>query len=221
MITAHDRDIEIILANTNDNEKSSERFHFTSWLREKSGGFVTRLAKGLVKLGITANGLTIIGLLLSIAAAILAAQGKFVYAGFVYLLAGPFDALDGAVARESNQATAFGAIFDSTLDRYAEVFLLTGIGYRFSEMGDSLAVVLTFMAALGSIMVSYARARSEGLGFNYKGGLFTRVERIIVLGLGLILNLVSPALLIMALLTHVTVAQRLWHVYRSSQGVDK
>jgi len=189
----------------------------TAWMRRVTGGMVNRTAVGLVRLGITPNGLTITGLLLAIMAALLAAQGKLTDAGLVYLLGGPFDALDGAVARVGGKSSAFGAVLDSTLDRYGEALLLTGIGYALTTQGNGVGVVLAFLTLLGSVMVSYTRARSEGLGIDNKGGLFTRVERIILLGLGLMLGLLMPVLWLLAILTHITVAQRLWHVYRASQ----
>ena len=192
--------------------------NLTAWLRRHTGATVNRVAQGFVRLGLTPNGLTIIGLLLSAISAMLAAQGKTVEAGLLYLLSGPFDALDGAVARASGKASPFGAILDSTLDRYGEAFLLTGIGYNAFRGHDGVGLVLCFVTLLGAVMVSYTRARSEGLGIDNKGGLLTRVERMILLGIGLLVGLHILALWALAVMTHITVGQRLWRVYRASQG---
>ncbi len=203
---------------TDSQQQTQSPGTFTAWLRHTSAGMVDRLALGLTRIGISPSGLTLIGLLLAMVAALLAAQGKMASAGLVYFLSGLFDGVDGAVARISDRVSKFGAILDSTLDRYGEALLLTGIGYSLAQRGDAAGVVAAFLTLLGSLMVSYTRARSEALGIENKGGLLTRVERIILLVGGLWLGLLMPILWILAVLTHFTVAQRLWQVYRASQG---
>jgi CDP-diacylglycerol--glycerol-3-phosphate 3-phosphatidyltransferase len=179
------------------------------------------MAAGLVRLGITANGLTIMGTLVGAGAAVLAAQGNYLSAGILFLCAGPFDALDGAVARASGKETRFGALLDSTLDRYSEALLLSGIGFSLARSGDWIGLLLAFLAVLGSLMVSYTRARSEGLAMDNKVGLLTRFERIILLGLAMLTGLVVHGLWVLTILTHFTVAQRVWHIYRSDRSGDQ
>jgi len=191
---------------------------FSGWLRARTERPVSVMAQGLVNVGMTANGLTLIGFLLACSAALLAAQGALSSAGLVYLLSGPFDALDGAVARVSQRESRFGAALDSILDRYGEALLLGGIGYHFAANDNGTGLALLFAALVGSLMVSYARARSEGLGVENKTGILSRVERMIVLGLALLTTWVAQGLAIIAILAHFTVAQRLWAIKRASGG---
>lgn len=203
---------------TNENKEraAGETETLTAWARRVSAGLVNGMAAGLVRLGISANGLTIMGTLVGVGAAVLAAQGRYLAAGILFIFAGPFDALDGAVARASGKVSRFGALLDSTLDRYSEALLLTGIGFSLARGGDWIGLILAFVAMLGSLMVSYTRARSEGLAVDNKVGLLTRFERIVLLSLALLTGWVVPGLWILAILTHFTVAQRVWHVYRAS-----
>lgn len=189
----------------------------TDWLRAITQPLVTGMAQGLVRLGIGPNTLTVVGLLLSTAAAILAAQGAYARAGVVYLLGGCFDGMDGAVARAGGKVSRFGALLDSTFDRYGEGFLLTGLAYHLARVGQYTGVVLTSVVLLGSVMVSYTRARSEGLGIENKAGLFTRFERMAVTILALLTGLVMPGLWLLAVFTQVTVVQRVWHVFHTTR----
>lgn len=192
--------------------------NLTAWLRRVTLPFVDRVAQAAVKLGIGPDALTIFGLIISGAAGVLAAQGRFVAAAIVYLLGVPFDGLDGAVARAGGRVTRFGALLDSTLDRYGEACILTGLGYHFAMSGQYTAVILAFASLMGSVMVSYTRARSEGLGVDNKVGLLTRVERFIITVLALLTGYVLIGLWVLAILTHFTVGQRMWHVYRVTRS---
>jgi CDP-diacylglycerol--glycerol-3-phosphate 3-phosphatidyltransferase len=183
-------------------------------LRPVFKGLVDRIASSMIRIGVSPNGLTIIGALLGVCAALLAAQGAYASAGILCLLAGPFDALDGAVARMSGKMTRFGSLLDSTLDRYSEAFVLIGIGYSLARAGRWDGLVLAFLSMLGSLMVSYTRARSEGLAVENKGGWLTRFERVAILSVALLTGLIVPGLLLLAIFSHVTVGQRLWHGYR-------
>lgn len=205
---------------TNDKPENpiKEQETVTAWARRVSAGLVGQMAAGLIRLGITANGLTIMGTLVGAGAAVLAAQGNYLMAGVLTILSGPFDALDGAVARASGTAGKFGALLDSTLDRYSEAMLLGGIGFSLARSGDWIGLILSFVAILGSLMVSYTRARSEGLAVENKGGLLSRLERVVLISLALLTGWVVPGLWILAILTHITVAQRVWHVYRAVQN---
>jgi len=131
-------------------------------------------------------------------------------AGLLIIFVGLFDALDGALARMTGKASAFGAFLDSTLDRFAEIALYLGLLYLYR--GDTLATVLVYLTITGSLMVSYTRARAEGLGLDCKVGLFTRLERLAVLIVGLILERTLWALVVLAIFSNLTVLQRMWHV---------
>jgi CDP-diacylglycerol--glycerol-3-phosphate 3-phosphatidyltransferase len=133
-------------------------------------------------------------------------------AGLLLIPVALFDSLDGALARLTGKATPFGAFFDSTLDRFAEIALYLGLLYLYR--GATLETVLIYLAITGSLMVSYTRARAEGLGLECKVGLFTRLERLAVLTLGLLLEQTLIALIILAIFSNLTVLQRVWHVKR-------
>jgi CDP-diacylglycerol--glycerol-3-phosphate 3-phosphatidyltransferase len=131
----------------------------------------------------------------------------------------PLDAIDGGVARRLGRQSAFGAFFDSTLDRFAEGALLAGLGYYFAVRGDALSVVVAFIALIGSFMVSYTRARAEGLGLECKVGLFSRFGRFLLLLAGLLLSPFFPQSLVimiwlMAVLTIYTAIERMVYVRR-------
>jgi phosphatidylglycerophosphate synthase len=151
----------------------------------------------LIKLGITANMVTFIGLFLNIvAAAILIYGGEYGsrsnhsyvgYAGFTILLGGLMDMIDGRLARVSHSESKYGALFDSVLDRYSEMFMFLGICYYLVAQDYFFSSLFAFIAMIGSIMVSYTRARSEGLGVSAKGGKMQRPERILIVSLSAII----------------------------------
>ncbi|MBI2886669.1 MAG: CDP-alcohol phosphatidyltransferase family protein [Chloroflexi bacterium] len=161
--------------------------------------------------------LTLAGALLCAGAGALAAMGLLAAAGWLSLLGSGLDMLDGALARATNQATRFGALLDSTLDRYGEAFLLGGVFLSASGQGAVEEQTLVLLALLGSLMVSYVKARAEGLGYSCDVGLLTRPERVVVLGVGLITGLVVPALAIVAVLANLTAVQRLLHVWHEAR----
>jgi CDP-diacylglycerol---glycerol-3-phosphate 3-phosphatidyltransferase len=146
----------------------------------------------LARIGMTPNMATLLGLLLNAVAAAIIAFGNLRVGGVMLLFAGLFDMVDGALARIRDQKTTFGAFLDSTLDRYSEGIVLLGvIGFALSIQISTVRtwiVVLAYIAALSSLMVSYARARAEGLGMSLKSGLMARPERVLVLGAGLIIG---------------------------------
>ncbi|MDA0352122.1 MAG: CDP-alcohol phosphatidyltransferase family protein [Chloroflexi bacterium] len=161
-----------------------------------------------VALGVTPNMITVAGLLGSIAAAVAVADGRLLLGGVLVLVFGGLDMFDGAVARATGKATPFGALFDSVLDRLSEAVVLGGILVYELDRGNQEETILAFAAVVGSILVSYVRARAEGLDVSMTSGLFTRPERVILTGAALILGLLRPALWILAVVTLVTVAQR-------------
>ena len=158
---------------------------------------INPMVKGLIKIGFTPNGITFIGLLLNVAVSILfilgAEEGNrgdlsyIGWAGALILFAGLFDMLDGQVARLGNMSSTFGALFDSVLDRYSELILFMGICYYLVAHHYFLSSLFAFIALIGSMMVSYTRARSEGLGIQNKGGLMQRPERILLIGISALL----------------------------------
>ena len=171
------------------------------------------VARGLANTGISPTQLTLVGFALNLVVAGILAVGYLQLGGFLLLIVGLFDTLDGALARVSGRSTTFGAFLDSTLDRYSEAAILLGLLFEASRRGDSTVSALAFVVVAGSLIVSYARARAEGLGLDCEVGFAPRPERIFLLGLGLIVGLELPALVVLAAITHVTAVQRIVHVY--------
>jgi CDP-diacylglycerol--glycerol-3-phosphate 3-phosphatidyltransferase len=179
--------------------------------------FTTPLAKILAKTGATPNELTIVGFLVSVGSAVTLAKGYFLTGGLLVIFAGTFDLLDGPLARAKGQSTKFGAMLDSTLDRLSEAAVFLGIVIYYANHNSTWETSLPYITFVGSVMVSYLRARAEGLGLRCEVGVFTRVERVIVLAVGLIIGQwVGDAVLItlgiLAALAFLTVVQRLIHV---------
>jgi len=175
----------------------------------------------LAKTSITPNSLTWSGFVVSVGAAVLIGTGHLFAAGFVVLVAGLFDIMDGALARSTNRATRFGAVLDSTLDRVAEAALFIGILAMYAAEQSVTGVLVTGVAWLGSLLVSYIRARAEALGLECQVGIFTRPERVIILVLGLLLsqfdNALIIALAIIAVLSLLTAGQRVLYVWRQTK----
>ncbi len=176
---------------------------------------------------ISPNAITWCSFAVAVGAAILITTGHLLTAGFVVLTSGFFDILDGALARGTNRTTRFGAILDSTLDRLSEAVILLGIlglillseepAIPLAFLGKEWIILLVFVALLSSWSVSYIRARAEGMGIDCEVGLFTRLERVIVVVLGLWLNQIVITLAIIAALSLVTAGQRFVHVRRRAR----
>lgn len=161
--------------------------------------------------------LTVMGLLLSLGAAVLVWYDYYMTAAVLFTAGSLCDMLDGAVARLSEKVTPMGAFLDSTADRVGEGILLTAIALAYSRDGDLWMVGAAFITMIGSFLVSYTRARAEALGLDCKVGLMTRPERLVMLSLGLLLQrfgVLSVVMYILAVLTAVTVLQRVMHVRR-------
>lgn len=169
----------------------------------------------LSRIGITPNALTLIGLAVSIVAAYVIATGHFFIGGLIVLVSGLFDLLDGALARFNKQATKFGAILDSIVDRISEAAIFCGLLFYFISKGSNLEIILIFLVVVGSFLVSYVRARAEGLDLECQVGWFTRAERIVVLTIGLLLNQILIILWILAVFVYVTVFQRLHYLRKT------
>lgn len=189
------------------------------------GSYLTRpVVRILAKTRMTPNDLTWLGFCLTLGAVVLIILGHLVAAGLVVLVASFFDMLDGALARSTNQVTRFGAILDSTLDRMSEAGLFLGIlvFYALNATPRSIMIILLAgIAMIASFLVSYVRARAEGAGLDCEVGLLTRTERVVVLILGLLLSQIDYVLVIalgiIAVLSSVTVGQRLVYVGRQTR----
>lgn len=181
----------------------------------------------LARLGLSPNAVTLMGLIVAGGSAYLLSTGRLWQGGVVLMASGLFDLFDGALARATERVSNFGALLDSVVDRVSEAVVLLGLLIFYHERSSAEGIVLVYLALVGSIMVSYLRARSEGLGIECKVGVMTRPERVAVLGIGVVighwwLTAVLVALGAIAGLTLLTSVQRLLHAGRglSGQGVD-
>ncbi len=161
---------------------------FEAKLKPRLEIILSRVANKMVAIGITANMVTLFGFVVNLIAAFYFATGRLVTGGILILFGGSFDMIDGAVARAQRNSRASGALLDSVIDRYSEGFLLLGALIYFYSLESLLGIVLAFSAWFGSILVSYVRARAEGLQVTCKVGLMQRPERIILLGAGTVLQ---------------------------------
>ncbi len=186
--------------------------------RQLLSGVLTSIANFIRWTGISPNLVTFIGFCLTAVAAVLMAQGQFLAAGIVLFFAGALDALDGALARVTDRISRYGAFLDSTLDRYSEALSLLGLLIYYIRLGGELEIILIYVTIMGSFLVSYTRARAEGVGVSCKVGLFTRGERWGTLVLGLLFNQVGLALWILAILANITALQRIYAVWRATGG---
>jgi CDP-diacylglycerol--glycerol-3-phosphate 3-phosphatidyltransferase len=192
-------------------------------IKDRSRVLAEAPARFLGQLGFSPNALTIVGSVLTASVGLLVAEGWFLAAGVCLWLFSLTDTLDGALARATNRVTEFGAFLDSVCDRFAEAAVFFGLVWWYQSGGNTLGVTLAYLALVGSLMVSYTRARAEGVGLKASDvGWFQRPERIVVLGLGLLAAPFAPlALLVvlggLAVLTTVTVLQRVLHVARATR----
>jgi len=198
-----------------------------SWVKDTARAILAPVVRMALALHVTPNTVTVIGFfIVMVAAAVIGAGG--LVAGALILTAGSLlDAVDGALARATGGGTAFGSFLDSTLDRAAEAILYVGVAaYFLGQPAPTWPVIAAFTALAGSFMVSYARARAEGIGLTAAIGLAPRPERIVLIVAGLLLAgfgfgiALVAVLWIIGFLTVATTAQRIWHVWRltSSQG---
>ena len=173
----------------------------------------------LVKKRFGPDALTMIGFVLNLVAAALFGVDYFRWAGLMVLLAGVFDFLDGQVARAGRTATTFGAILDSTVDRYSEIFVWFGIVVSFIRAGSFWTSSALFFALAGSLMVSYVRARAEGLGEECKVGFMQRPERVVAIGVGALVGEIGlmVAIWAIAILSNYTALQRVLHIRKRSK----
>lgn len=178
------------------------------------GHFLDRpLTPVIKKIPLNPNALTITGFIITVVAAFVIPH-NIRLGGLLILLGGLFDALDGVVARVQNKTTRFGAFLDSVLDRYSDAFLFLSIAWYLAGKGDHNGAFLSLGTLVGAFLISYARARAEGLGESCHTGIMERPERLAFLIFGTLTGWFIPILWIMLIFTHITVIQRVYHVWK-------
>ncbi|MDQ5807196.1 MAG: CDP-alcohol phosphatidyltransferase family protein [Actinomycetota bacterium] len=181
----------------------------------------------LIESRLTPNAISLTGLALNIVAAVLVYSDYYFLGGIAFVVGSVMDTLDGRYSRMSGKGTQFGAFLDSTLDRVSEGIVLAAVAAQFAEAGDDFAVAATVIAVLASVMVSYTRARAEALGVTGDVGIAPRAVRVVILSIGLLFakgaslgdfELLEPAVYVLAVLSIVTVFQRIFHVRSALKG---
>lgn len=198
--------------------EQKKRITLTDVLRAKFKGILDPIAEFLNRLGIAPNTMTLVGLMGNVIGAIFLVQGKFLVGGLVILCMGPIDALDGTMARLRGEASDFGAFVDSVTDRYSELLVFAGLMIYYLLQDSTLMAGMTFAAAGGSVLVSYVRARAEGLGFQAKVGILTRVERFVVLIPSIIFGAPMIGIWIIAIFANFTALQRILAVRKQARS---
>ena len=199
----------------------SSRKTLTDYLRLWFKWVLDPLGRFFNSLGITPIMMTMLGLLGNMVGAYYLARGEMLTGGILVALMTPIDGLDGTMARLRGEASDWGAYVDSVSDRYSELIIYGGLLYYFLDVGEPLGGMLTFAAAAGSVLVSYVKARAEGLGYEAKVGLLTRAERYIVLAPSLIFNQLYLGLGILAVFANLTALQRIWYVRKFARAKIK
>ena len=185
----------------------------TNWFRRVFRNVIESVARVFGRIGMTANALTITGCLLTTAVSVIIARGHLQLGGALLIGTSAFDALDGTLARQLGKATKFGSFLDAVLDRVSDSSVLIGLAWWYMGQPGRLEELLAIIAIVGSMLVSYTRARAECVGVECKVGLFTRVERWLILIPALVLGLTLPALWVLAAGTLFTAAHRAVYVY--------
>jgi CDP-diacylglycerol--glycerol-3-phosphate 3-phosphatidyltransferase len=201
------------LTQPNEQKKKSFSDNMRVWFR----WYYHPIAEFLNRLGIRPNTVTLIGLAGTVGCGVLIALGHMSWAGILLLVMGPVDAMDGALARLRNEASDWGAFVDAVTDRYSELFLFLGFLIHYMLLGNKTGIVLAYLAAAGSVLVSYVKARADASRLDANVGLLTRVERYLILIPGLIFSSLYPplpliALIIIAFFANFTALQRIFRV---------
>jgi CDP-diacylglycerol--glycerol-3-phosphate 3-phosphatidyltransferase len=192
--------------------------------------FSAAMRNRLIESRLTPNAISLTGLLGNLVAAALVWQEYFFLGGVAFILGSIMDTLDGRYSRMSGKGTPFGAFLDSTLDRIEEGIVLTAVAAYFATQGEELAVAAVVVAVLASLMVSYTRARAEALGVECKVGIASRAVRVVILSIGLVFakgaglgdfELLAPSVYVLAVLSTITVFQRIFHVRRELSRVPE
>ncbi len=193
---------------------------FSDAARRWASALLQGTARLCLRLGLTPNALTFGAFWIVASISVVMAFGYFRWAGVLLLLTVWLDAVDGTLARMSDRVTPFGAFLDATLDRYAEAILYLGLLVYYLRHYSPNIVVLIYLTVVGSVIISYARAKAESVGIPVREGLLTRFERLAILVLGLLFNRVELALWILAPLTNFTAIQRIVLVWRRAHQTD-
>jgi CDP-diacylglycerol--glycerol-3-phosphate 3-phosphatidyltransferase len=196
--------------------KKKERFVLSDYLRVRTRAWWEPLALFFNRLGLNPNTMTILGLVGNAIAAVLIARGNMFWGGVLILAMAPVDALDGTMARLRGQPTKFGAFVDSVTDRYSDLVIFGGLLVYYQQLNMGLEMVIVYAAAAGSVLVSYVRARGQSLGYDTKVGLFSRLERFLVLIPSLILNIPLAGAILIAIFGNITAIQRILDVRRQA-----
>jgi len=183
------------------------------WARDAAQVITIPLARIISRWKVHPNTLTLLGCLLMIGVGGVLASGRLVLGGWLLAIVAPIDALDGALARVTGRTSRFGAFLDSTLDRVSEAVLFLCLAAHYLWRGATTEVLLAFLVLIGANLVSYTRARAEANGYSCKVGIFTRLERTAVLAIGLILNIPTIALWVLAIGSNLTALWRILYVY--------
>jgi CDP-diacylglycerol--glycerol-3-phosphate 3-phosphatidyltransferase len=203
-------------------EEAPQKQTLTDILRVKTVGIIDPIVTFLAKYHVSPDALTVIGMLAHFFLAYLVAIGEFRWAGIAMILLAPLDALDGSLARKMGRKQGgFGAYLDSTLDRLAEIILFGGFIYYYLQDGNAPMLAISYLAITGSLMVSYSRGKAESLGMDAKVGVGSRVERYVVMVVFLLLGYPGWGIVLLAIMTYVTVGQRMFHVWKQYQQLAK
>jgi CDP-diacylglycerol---glycerol-3-phosphate 3-phosphatidyltransferase len=205
-------------------EQTERKRPVTYWIGEGASWLLRHVVSGLAATGITPNMFTFLGLVVNSLAAVLFAMGRFHNAAAVLFLAGFLDMADGQVARRVGRVTAFGAFFDSTLDRYSDLALYMGLVVYYTLIGRTFYMALAAVAMASSFMVSYSRARAESLIPSCKVGFMERPERLVLLIIGGAFAKMAPVLWVIAIMSTITVIHRVvytWQELRAGRGLSE
>lgn len=200
------------------NEEAAPKKTLTDMLRVRTVGIIDPIVTFLAKYNVSPDLLTVVGMLAHFFLAYLVAIGEMRWAGVAMILLAPLDALDGSLARKMGRKQGgFGAYLDSTLDRLAEIILFGGFIYYYLQDGNAPLLAISYLAITGSLMVSYSRGNAESLGMDAKVGIGSRVERYVVMVLFLLIDYPGWGIVFLAIMTYVTVGQRMYHVWYQYQ----
>lgn len=186
--------------------------------RDVSRPALEAICRTLARWHISPNMVTYLGLVLTIGVAVIAALGETRWAGVVYVFAAVCDALDGTLARVSGKGSRFGAFLDSTIDRFEESIVFLGLSAYYAQIGGLIEIPLLLVVAVGSLMVSYTRARAEAVGVSCKVGFMTRPPRVGIMIVAMLLDQVLVGLVVLAVTSLFTAFHRMYHVWKMTGG---
>jgi CDP-diacylglycerol--glycerol-3-phosphate 3-phosphatidyltransferase len=198
-------------------KNKKEPFVLTEFLRAQFKGILEPIAALFNRLGLMPNTMTILGLVGNTIGAMLLARGEMTWGGLLILAMGPVDALDGTMARLRGMSTNFGGFVDSVTDRYSELVIFGGLLFYYLQRGDWISTGGVYLAACGSVLVSYIRARAQTAGYETKVGILTRMERLFVLSPSLIFNIPKIGIWIIAVFANLTALQRILDIRRQAR----